>query len=196
MRIAANPSNRKAQEYPDHAAWFFSPDMHHRRERYGLPLYCDNGAFSGFDAKKWFRMLDIHGNDSEWNVVPDVVADHEATVALWDIYSHKVPSPAFVGQDGCTPSSIPDNATCFFVGGSTEWKLSQDAILCIEEAKRRGIAVHMGRVNTAGRMRFAHNLGVDSIDGSGFARWPSRLDWGIRLIQGWDRQIPLQWDQN
>lgn len=191
MRIAANPSQEKAQKYPDYAAWMFSPDMHHSKERHGLPLYCDNGAFSGLNIPKWSRMLDKFADVSEWNVVPDVVADHDGTLALWDVYAHKVPNPAFVGQNGCTPDAIPENAVCFFVGGDTEWKLSQEAVACIRGAQARGIKVHIGRVNTINRLRFAYNLGVDSVDGSGFARWPDRLDWGIKHLQQWDKQLRL-----
>ncbi len=35
--------------------------------------------------------------------------------------------------------------------------------------------MHMGRVNSARRLRYAHSLGVDSVDGSSWARWRDAL---------------------
>ena len=60
---------------------------------------------------------------------PDVYADWPQTQVLWDIYwplIHECDLPAaIVLQDGCT--AIPSEADAVFIGGSTEWKLSDTA---------------------------------------------------------------------
>jgi hypothetical protein len=71
-----------------------------------------------------------------------------------------------------------------FIGGSTEWKLGPAAAALASEAKRRGKWVHMGRVNTKRRVRYAASLGcIDSIDGTKWVRWRHRyLDEGVALV--------------
>jgi EAL domain-containing protein (putative c-di-GMP-specific phosphodiesterase class I) len=50
----------------------------------------------------------------------------------------------------------------------------------VREAKERGMWVHVGRVNTLQRICWCMALGVDSIDGSGFARFTrARLPVGV-----------------
>lgn len=58
-----------------------------------------------------------------------------------------------------------------FIGGTTEFKLGATARAITAEAKRRGKWVHMGRVNTAQRVRYAKQIGCDSFDGTTFSRW-------------------------
>jgi hypothetical protein len=49
--------------------------------------------------------------------------------------------------------------------------------------KERGKHVHMGRVNTLRRLRYAEAIGVDSVDGTGWVRWRNaHLDSGLRLL--------------
>jgi hypothetical protein len=74
---------------------------------------------------------------------------------------------AFVGQDGIEWTQLPWNAfDAFFIGGSTEWKLGPIARAYAFEAKARGKWLHMGRVNSLKRWRYAQSLGCDSVDGT------------------------------
>lgn len=147
----------------------------------GTRWAADNGAFSQtrtFDPDRWFRWL--IGQPTEgciFAVVPDVVGDHSATLALWqhwapvvrDLLGHR---PAFVLQDGCGPDDMPDDTDCVFIGGSTDYKLGPIARSCVAEAKRRGWWVHMGRVNSLRRVRIAADWGCDSVDGTFLAFGP------------------------
>jgi hypothetical protein len=68
-----------------------------------------------------------------------------------------------------------DRISALFLGGSTHFKLGPDGARAAREAKRRGLWLHMGRVNTANRARYAATIGCDSFDGSKFSRW--RTTW-------------------
>lgn len=57
----------------------------------------------------------------------------------------------------------------------TEWKLgAAAAAICVMGASL-GKWVHMGRVSTKGRIRHAAAFGCDSIDSSGFSKWPRQM---------------------
>lgn len=103
---------------------------------------------------------------------------------------------AYVAQNGVRSSRLPwDHFDVLFLGGSleclpcgyvyseprrprrgepcpfchrrlTEWKLDETARALTFEAKRRGKHVHMGRVNSERRWRYADAIGVDSVDGT------------------------------
>ena len=74
---------------------------------------------------------------------------------------------AYVAQDGLPESSVPwDDIDALFIGGSTEFKLGPVAADAVAEAKQRGKWVHMGRVNSRKRLRYAASIGCDSADGT------------------------------
>lgn len=74
-----------------------------------------------------------------------------------------------------------------FVGGSTAWKLGPAAAVLIRDARRRGLWVHAGRVNSARRARYFASVGCHSFDGTGFSRWRNtRLSDGM----GWAAAPP------
>jgi len=142
----------------------------------GLPWAADNAAFSGFDPAKFTRLLNRIAGEPRclFAVCPDVVADARATLALWPwwaclIRSKGLPA-AFVLQDGQEDEAMPD-ADAYFIGGSTDWKLSTQAADLAAEAKRRGKWLHCGRVNSLRRLRLAYRMGCDSVDGSGYSRF-------------------------
>lgn len=142
----------------------------------------DNAAFSRFDADAYRSMLArIHGRlGCLFVTAPDVVGDATATLACWAVWepvlrSHALPA-AFVLQDGITPAGVPwETCAAVFIGGTTAFKLGPEARACVAEAKRRSKWVHMGRVNSERRLRYAQSIGVDSVDGSGFARFPDAM---------------------
>jgi hypothetical protein len=145
-------------------------------------------------------------------VAPDVVADAGATLRLFDRWEpllrcvwatvneddvepgQLVHQPiAFVAQDGQERLPVPwGRFQALFVGGSTQWKLGPHAAALIREAKWRRKWVHVGRVNTLRRIAWCKALGVDSIDGSGFARFTrARLPMGIAALTAPTQQTLL-----
>ena len=146
-----------------------------------IPWAADNDCFQGLDEKAYRRMLAaIRGVPGCLFVVaPDSVGDAAAT---WDLFwewwprLNDVGQPvAFALQDGCTPASVPwDLIGAVFVGGSTEFKCSDEAHDLVREAQRRGLWAHMGRVNTAQRMMLARSWGCDSVDGTSVSMFTNR----------------------
>jgi len=60
-----------------------------------------------------------------------------------------------------------------FMGGSTAWKLGQHAMDCIHWAKRLGVPVHVGRVNSQTRFRHFQLVGADFCAGTTAAYAPT-----------------------
>lgn len=142
----------------------------------------DNGCFSDkWDPDRWadwlHRMRRVP--DCLWAVVPDVVGDALATTDRFHEWAPIVddlgyPS-AYVAQNGATPATIPwDHIACVFLGGDTRWKLSQHAEAIAREARLQNVWSHMGRVNSARRLRIADSWGVDSCDGTFLAFGPDK----------------------
>jgi hypothetical protein len=122
---------------------------------------------------------------------PDVVGDAAATLARsvpWLPRIRALGYPAaFVAQDGQESLPVPwDEFDVLFVGGSTKWKLGAAARLLVGEAKRRGKHVHMGRVNSYRRFRYAEAIGCDSVDGTFLVFGP---EVNLPRLQGWIHQL-------
>lgn len=145
----------------------------------GMPWAADNDCFLRLDAAAYRRMaVAVAGLPRLlWVACPDVVADHAATVRRWRRwrpYLARLGLPAaFVCQNGCTPSAVPwGELSAVFIGGDTAWKLGAEAAAIIVEARRRGVWVHIGRVNSARRERHFLRLGADSFDGTQHSMFP------------------------
>ncbi len=152
-----------------------------RIARLGLQWVVDNSAYSGFSAGRFLRLVERAAAAPTrplFVTVPDVVADHEATLRAFDrwlplLEEFRLPL-AFVLQDGVrgvedVPWGVVD---ALFIGGSTDFKDDHTVLNeIVPEAKRRGHWVHMGRVNTARRIRLAVQAGCDSADGSSLSRF-------------------------
>jgi hypothetical protein len=154
----------------------------------GLPWALDNGAFGKTpEAKFWQWVEQIRAHPEGMGnllfvVPPDVPFNAHGTLGLfwWNLTwladaDEALDLPlAIVGQDGMEDLEWDHFfrfADCFFIGGSTEWKLSQSAASLASEAKRRGLWVHMGRVNSVKRLEWALSIGCDSVDGTGLTRF-------------------------
>lgn len=150
----------------------------HRTAASGIPWAADNDCFQGLNPRAYERMLKrISGlAGCIFVTVPDVVADAQATHALWQEWSpivrdYKLPL-ALVLQDGITTTDVPwSELDAVFVGGSTQWKLGYEAARIVREANARGKWTHMGRVNTNRRIQYAKSIGIKSIDGTKWARF-------------------------
>ncbi len=106
--------------------------------------------------------------------MPDVVGDARRTMEVfWHFYDNLRGWPkALVAQDGIEDIEIPwRSIEAVFIGGTTEWKMSPRAVAVIRAAQWLGKWVHVGRVNTPGRFEYFEQLGADSLDGSGLARY-------------------------
>jgi len=121
----------------------------------GMRWAADNCSFSkAFDPIKfitWLEQMTPYRDTCLFVTVPDVVADSEATRRLWEQWQPVLADwpLAFVAQDGETDT--PEGASAVFIGGSTEWKESAAAVNIIQIAQRRGLHVHIGRVNWKAR---------------------------------------------
>ena len=139
----------------------------------GAVWMMDNNAFtSGFDAGVWLGSLLKYRSfaDSCAGIpVPDIVGDALGTLQLFSRYHQIVRDlgypVAFVSQNGITPEITPwDWFDVLFVGGDDDHKLGPEAGVMIAEAKSRGKAVHVGRVNSAKRIK--QFWMCDSVDGT------------------------------
>jgi hypothetical protein len=136
----------------------------------------DNDAYSKWDEGRYRHMLDsIYGlRGCLFVTAPDVVGDATETLRRFEDWYDELVAAwqpiALVGQDGLRSEDVPwQRFDAFFVGGSTEWKMGAQAARLVREAKDRGKWVHMGRVNSYERTRYAEWLGCDSIDGTQFS---------------------------
>jgi len=153
----------------------------------GKPWACDNGAFAGFREKAFRKMLaKLQGTPGcLWVAAPDVVCDALGTLERfnhWEPIIREMGFPvAFVAQNGLTIDTTPwERLDCLFIGGDDAFKLGPEVRELVAAAKARGKLVHMGRVNSARRLRYAYEIGVDSVDGTQFSRFPDRwLGWAL-----------------
>jgi hypothetical protein len=169
----------------------------------GIAIGIDNECFlrpeKFGDGQKYIEMVaDTAEREVLFATAPDVVGNWEATLERslpWSDRLRGVGVPAaIVGQDGACDNSVPwDAFDVLFLGGTTEWKLGADAAELVACAKRRGLWVHMGRVNSLKRLRYADAIGCDSADGTCIAfgpdvnlqkviRWLDDVNWKNTLF--------------
>ena len=170
-----------AGRYPGKIGWLVGPGgMSKTKLRPWLPHALDNDAFSAWDnGTEWdedayFRFLDWAAAQEQpplWAAIPDVVTDPKGTFKNWEKYAPKVKEYgwplAFVAQDGMQPGDVPEDASVVFIGGSYKWKWRN-----APEFAAKLPRVHVGRVNTLYRLRRCEELGVESVDGTGWFRRP------------------------
>jgi NADPH:quinone reductase-like Zn-dependent oxidoreductase len=168
----------------------------------GVTWAADNGCFgAGYPGDDgWFAWLTRLASRADpdrclFAVAPDVVhrvdghvlGDAAATLTrsrpwLARIRSLGLPA-ALVAQDGLEELDVPwDEFDVLFIGASTEWKLSSHAIQLAADATAHGKRVHVGRVNSHRRLRWATAIGADSVDGTFLAFGP---DINLRRLRRW-----------
>lgn len=175
MIYFANPTGKALQKMKEGVLGYIDTPKQGNARPAGITWCADNGCFGkGFDEQKWFTWLEKHSDQSDncvFATAPDVVEDASATLVrsapwLQPIRSLGYPV-AFVAQDGIEETFVPwPDFDCLFIGGSTEFKLGQIASHYVQDAKSRGMWVHMGRVNSLKRLRYAEYIGCDSVDGT------------------------------
>ena len=154
--------------------------------RSGVPWAADNDAFNvNWDEhaeRRFLRMVDTLSGlpGCLFVVCPDVVGEAGLTSLLFEEYApllwrHDLP-PAYVLQEPGVEyehSWIPwASMRALFIGGATnEFKLGPEVEAIVAEGRRRGIWIHMGRVNSLRRLAYAASIGCDSIDGTQWVRF-------------------------
>jgi hypothetical protein len=199
------PSNNSSAEvhylagrFPNRIGWLIGPSARSKSKlRPWIHYALDNDAFSAWlketewSESEWIAMLNwakLNAQKPKWAIVPDVVANKQKTLENWNRYQHYLKQynwpMAFAVQDGMTPDDVPINADVVFVGGSTEWKWKT-----VSTWTRNFKRVHVGRVNSVSKLWHCQDLGVESVDGTGWFRdpsdpskFPAVLDWlsGLR----------------
>jgi hypothetical protein len=184
------------------------PGNRYDRQVHRYPSWAgDNGAFTrvpgGFKPEKFREMLRrpalLAAREScQFIVAPDklavqpdgtVIGDALGTLEQFPAWAHELDDlgypVALVAQDGLEHLLDLvewDLLDVLFIGGSTDWKLGTGAQFCIDEARRRGKRVHMGRVNSGRRMARAQEMGCDSADGTFLAFGPTK---NLPRLIGW-----------
>jgi hypothetical protein len=148
----------------------------------------DNGAWTAHSKKRpwdeaaFVKVVERLGPGADFIVAPDIVAGGLASLRLSETW---LPRLAPVGarrvliavQDGMTAPDVagllgPDVG--LFVGGSCEaptWWKTTTLPVWGQLARERGAYLHVGRVNTARRIRLCALAGAHSFDGSSATRF-------------------------
>lgn len=172
----------------------------------GVKYGVDNDCYQGLSVDAYYTMLDrirdalITFNDGclypeRWAGmplfvnVPDVVADSDATLHHWYRWQAGVRRRGlpvgFVAQNGCEHGVMPawHEFDSLFIGGDDEWKLGPVVRRLVAVAKKHSKHVHMGRVNSVRRLRYAMSIGCDSVDGTKYCKWrDTYLDSELRVL--------------
>lgn len=139
----------------------------------------------------WLDRMHPYRYTNLFVTAPDVVGDALATVErslpVLPLLRERGWRAAFVGQDGLTSAMVPwAEFDTYFIGGTTDWKLSQASDDLVAEAVLRGKWVHMGRVNSRKRLLKASSIGCSSADGTYLAYGP---DTNLPKLRGWLSEI-------
>jgi hypothetical protein len=160
-----------------------SPACGHRVQP-GWNWCADNSVFAGHypgdePYLRWLAHRTGHAARCAFATAPDVIADGAATLrrsapVLPRIRDLGYPA-ALVLQDGMEDLRSPwGTFDAAFIGGTTAWKLGPAAADLAAEARGRGLWVHLGRVNSLKRLRYAASIGAHSADGTYLAFGPDR----------------------
>jgi hypothetical protein len=150
---------------------------------FGFKYAVDNGAWKAhqqqmpFDSAAFARLVDQCGSAADFVVVPDIVAGGRKSL---DFSVSWIPQLSGLRlllpvQDGMHFWEVGDVLREFptlgiFLGGSTEWKLKTMYAWGMM-AHGAGRYYHVGRVNTARRIRLAAESGADSVDGTSASKY-------------------------
>lgn len=182
---------------PDGVGYMVTPMMGNRIPD-ARPWAADTGCFAAPDRHDDVQYL--HWLLTRWNrahclfaTAPDVVGDGAATLRrsrkMLPLIRAVGYRAALVAQDGMERLELPwAEFDALFVGGTTEWKLSAASEELMREARRQGKYVHIGRVNSLRRLRWAQAF-ADSVDGTYVAFGPKVN--GQRLAQ-WLKELDRQ----
>lgn len=166
----------------------------------GFPYALDNGAWGAhqrgedFPAEPFTRTVKKLGAGADWVVAPDIVEGGldslRVSIGWLSWLRSRCKRILIAVQDGMTEKDIRpllSDRVGVFVGGSTDWKLQTLDTWC-RLARDCGAWSHVGRVNTARRIRRCLAAGATSFDGTSASRYAvtcSKLDSARRqLVMG------------
>ena len=155
---------------------------------HGFAYGVDNGAWTAhnqgkeFDADAFRGVLDWSREQHapDWIVVPDILGSPRSLdfSREWLAEVERFTElPLIAVQDGMSGPDVEDlveRGCGIFLGGSTEYKVSTISSWG-DFCRERGAYYHVGRVNSQKRIRMCAAAGVDSVDGTSVARFPSTL---------------------
>ena len=195
-----SPNHAEGSGYPELGYMLTFPKAN-RGDRTGRPFAFDNGCYANpqaYDDDRYLAWLDArHRERCLFATAPDVVGDWRATLERSAPMMRRIRAlgypVAFIAQDDIAPDVIPwDEFDVLFIGGSTDWKLSEAAYALPAFAHTLGKATHLGRVNSSPRFRAARAAGYDSADGTMLA-YGRTVNW--HRVKAWiddaRRQPPL-----
>ncbi|WP_236078652.1 hypothetical protein [Paraburkholderia domus] len=184
---ASRTGTRRNLEALADADWrlLVSAKGEHRPE--GMRYAIDNGAWTAyqrgepFDESAFLAVIEKLGEGADWIVLPDIVQGGLASLEYslrWKERLRGMPSQLLIAvQDGMQLDDVArflSPVVGIFIGGSTAWKEATAEAWGLL-ARRRNCHLHVGRVNSARRIRICAAAGADSFDGSGPSRYSNAL---------------------
>lgn len=154
-----------------------TPLTQYRLRDASRPWAIDNGGFKRLNIpalNSLLRREEHHAENCLFVASPDIVGSAQRTLELFKLFKPMLAGwkVALVCQDGQELLPIPwDDIAAVFIGGTTRWKCSHHVEQIIRTAQIFGKWVHFGRVNGPERWQHCEDLGVDSGDGTGLARY-------------------------
>jgi hypothetical protein len=184
---ASRTGTRRNLAALDDADWRLLVSAKGQLRTEGMRYALDNGAWTAFqqqqpfDEKAYLIAVEKLGLDADWIVLPDIVEGGLASLDYslrWKERLRGMPTKLLIAvQDGMQISDVASllcPAVGIFVGGTTEWK-EATAQAWGSLARRRNCHLHVGRVNSARRIRICAAAGANSFDGSGVSRYAEAL---------------------
>jgi len=169
--------DRCAAELGCEVGQLLTPLTKYRLRDPSRPWAIDNGAFARLELASFEALLGRHEHHHEhclFVTVPDVVGSARRTLELFEFWKPRLKGwkLALACQDGQENLPIPwSEIDAVFIGGTSTFKDRDYAAHIVQAAKAMGKWVHVGRVNHAARFEHFMQLGADSIDGTGIARY-------------------------
>jgi hypothetical protein len=186
-----NSPKRLAEREAKYNMTFWQLQTPLSRRKIVRPYGLDNGCFARFEEKTWDNQVAAAKvAEPVFVCLPDIVGDARRTLELFELFKAKTIGVhrALVLQDGIGEFNIPWNElSAVFVGGSDNFKIAPECINACKTAKILNKWVHVGRVNTSGRLQNWIDLG-DSIDGSGISQYDAMLEDLLNLINADNKQ--------
>jgi hypothetical protein len=153
----------------------------------GMRYALDNGAWTAyqcgvpFDEHAFEVAIERLGERADWLVLSDIVMGGMASLDYllkWLDRLRGMPCRMLIAvQNGMQVDDVVSflsPAVGIFIGGSTEWK-EQTAHVWGSVARRRHCYLHVGRVNSARRIRICAAAGANSFDGTSVSRYAKTL---------------------
>lgn len=185
---ASNTGTRRNLEALREAGWRILLTPENPTPRPGLAYGCDNGAWGAYNSGKPFNeqafmdLIKRVGHGADFVIAPDIVAGGTKSLIFSESFMpflRKFRLVLLPVQDGMVADDVgaflisyPN--TGLFLGGSTEYKL-RTMYAWGMVAHAMGRYYHVGRVNSARRIRLAEEAGAHSFDGTSATRYSCTL---------------------